>query len=258
MIQVLNDGAQYCCCHLCNASLKVHREDAYDFWVGPSFDRWHLQCPSCGGKTHCDVKKKTRTRINYNLLVDALSYYRQKGYKEIEVPWVVPGYIADLTKPPEGSSHKILTNNGTDHGSFIASAEQGLIDLMLRGCLQENKPYMTVSPCLRLGDTKGPYHFQEFMKLELFSFGYSQSKDHMACARVFMENQLDFLREIRVETYDVSPNQVDLYFRFKGHMVELGSYGRREILYKDKEYTIQYGTGLALPRLSQCIALYEG
>src|SRR6056300_1335646 len=99
--------------------------------------------------------------IDYELLYSALSYYKNKGYTFLDVPWVVDKKYIDITKPdiPDLAECTININDSTLYP--VASAEQSFLSIW--DTLEEEKPYMAVTPCFR-DEKEDATHFKYFMK----------------------------------------------------------------------------------------------
>lgn len=175
--------------------------------------------------------------INWKLISDSLEYYKTKGYKYIEVPWIVSDEA--VKKTFLGNSVK------SRHGEVVGSAEQSFIQLMLEGKLQYGK-YVAASPCFRDELVYDDIHFPYFFKVELISINPQSSKSDMyECidhAQEFFALNCD-KRDIviLVKTED----GIDLNL----NSIEIGSYGIRN----SQGFEWVYGTGLAEPRFSQAI-----
>lgn len=168
-----------------------------------------------------------RPEIDYGLIAQAINFYKEKGFKYVEVPWVVPKEYNEITF----SGPFPFT---TKYGVLIGSAEQAFIYLATLGKLDQNRPYVSISPCFR-DDEVDATHQKSFLKIELFLLGHSQY--------FLLTSAKEFYHSIGLITETIITDQgSDLYS--KG--VELGSYGERQ--YKNIKWT--YGTGLAEPRTS--------
>jgi len=178
--------------------------------------------------------------INYALLVDALEYYQDQGYKLIDVPWTVPKDALKITTP----SNFDFTNNMYLNKYLVGSAEQSFLYLIRTGQLKEGK-YCAITPCFR-NDDEDEIHQKYFMKVELIHYTrkwwkWSSSMETMIYdARQFFEQ---FVSTTVVETVD---NRDDESYDIETNGIELGSYGIRH--HENIDWI--YGTGLAEPRLS--------
>ena len=189
-----------------------------------------------------------RNRINYQRIQDAIQFYTDLGYEYIETPWIVETSVTNITKPPTGHSHQIISDQ-SHLGSFVASAEQGFIYRMLGGKLKPGHRYVSVSPCYRPFDCDPPYHFETFMKVELFQYGdHANDVTLLVDALSFHETFLDSVFSEKLED-----GTFDIFYGEDKEKVELGSYGIREYKRHGKSYTWAYGTGLAEPRASLCL-----
>lgn len=172
-----------------------------------------------------------RPRINYSLIASAITHYIYHGFDYIEVPWVVDENHARETFKAES---KFVTPAGW----LVGSAEQGFIELMKRGLLDDKKCYVTASPCFR-DETEDKLHSTSFMKVELFSLTDQRPKFIDLAQKLF--SQLGIETHTTIITED-STDLVDNNFN-----IELGSYN----IYRNGNSTRwSCGTGLAEPRFS--------
>ncbi len=193
--------------------------------------------------------------IKYNIIQNAIDFYRSKGYKYIEVPWMVLGRDINITLPTEMESFPALSK------SLVGSGEQSFLSLIMQQNLSMGN-YVCATPCYRPYDEKNDgLHFPQFYKVELISYfkiiaNYDfisiSLRNMLDCAKSFMEitrnESLEIIKTedekrkgcITIESYDIVTKD----------NIELGSYGIR--IGTDKKDDIGYwiyGTGCALPRL---------
>jgi aspartyl/asparaginyl-tRNA synthetase len=189
-------------------------------------------------------------RIDYSLLGEAVEYYTARGFKYIEVPWIVSKEADYATKPDTARAFECILVGKSNHysvGDFVASAEQSFLQMMFDGDLPKGK-YCAVTPCFR-DDEPDEIHLRNFMKLELID---TQDVDiesmwrMMRCARYFFEKYVN----TRIEPI----NEIQFDIVTQGHNIELGSYGlrshTRKVLDAQFKYDWVYGTGIALPRFN--------
>jgi len=178
--------------------------------------------------------------INYTTLAIASDYYKNLGYFNIEVPWIID-VETSLSTSPDGTRGCAY---GLDDGTYlVCSAEQGFIKLMKEGLIHSNVNLYSVSPCFR-NEPLTSTHSKTFIKLELFCFSNHKS--------FCQEKALHFMRDanyllnnkLNIETV-IQKNQ-DGFDICDTEGLELGSYGVRDLYGK----YCSYGTGLALPRAS--------
>lgn len=176
--------------------------------------------------------------IDYPLLARACQFYESRGYKQIEVPWIVEGEVSRMTSPTGTDGVAFILQ---DSRHLVCSAEHGFIDMFLHGGLEIHQKYYSVSPCFR-DEEHDDTHSKWFMKLELF----------VACERRagavlyydgFIKGARTLFREEGVETETI---ETAIGLDLMAGDLEVGSYGLRKI---NNSY-VAYGTGLALPRLS--------
>lgn len=183
--------------------------------------------------------------IDYSLLGKAEKFYTNRGYTFIDVPWYVNAEASLITKPPNAGT--FILNNGMH---LIGSAEQGFIEII--ETLIPHKKYASISPCFRKGDNDDRYHQETFMKLELFSYGEPISEDKFAAGLLSDATDAFYylgIHEDRLYGILTHAHNIDLCVkREHEEMLEIGSYGYRNIIKTTGNYHINYGTGLALPR----------
>lgn len=199
--------------------------------------------------------------IDYNYLETVKKHYVEKGYKYIEVPWVVSHKAISVTVP-----RSISVKNDIQP---VASGEQSFIDLALEKVLPTG-PHCCVTPCFRLQDTQDDgLHFIQFVKLELIDyFAYTEprkySLDRMI-GHVLDYLNLNLITERRVMAIDdgerncKTTHATDIEIQMKsgprtGEYIEFGSYGIR---YHDDVGWWVYGTGVALPRFQYIKEYYR-
>lgn len=185
--------------------------------------------------------------MNYGNLNAALTFYSARGYIYMpDAPWCVGKDAYHATKPP-GAEDIVVEWGDEPHSYLVASGEQSFLQMMISGT--DLKRAICITPCYRVekyNDWKRPY----FMKAELIN-AHDVDVGHLvhmisdACA--FFSQFLD----VRVK--ETGPNMFDIVS--KDGRVELGSYGIRGMMIKDKPYDWIYGTACAEPRLSKAISL---
>lgn len=196
--------------------------------------------------------------IDYDALAYARTLYEEVDFKTIEVPWRVSTEIVNTTRPAGCTTYDI-TNTGK---SLIASGEQGFMSLMNKGMLPPGK-YQTITPCFR----NEPYdatHSKQFMKLELIEvlperLDWNQSEYMARMVQIVRDVMMKIageplpIRTVPVETSDplAITTQYDIEINVGyNHWIELGSYGARRAFFG----AWVFGTGLAEPRFSKCLA----
>lgn len=174
--------------------------------------------------------------IDYQKIADAQKFYKNHGFEEIAVPWVIQEEAYNSTRPEWAESFS------TPIGFLNASGEQSFIELMLAGQIIARN--LCITSCFRL-DRDDALHQKYFVKVELIDTNVSLKnlQDVIGIAEDFYERYVD-IEVIKTDqgehTYDI----VDVK-----NKIELGSYGIRK--FRDFEWI--YGTGLALPRLDTVI-----
>lgn len=179
--------------------------------------------------------------INYNILASSIDHYNNYNFKRIEVPWLVSHLSDDITRPD--SAIPYIVNNTK---RLPASGEQSFINLLLKEQLPPGC-YQTITPCFR-NDEYDMIHTKYFLKNELIITDLQLSAPIfrlLIVAQRFFEKYLGVNTITRVKTKD----GWDLMY----NDIELGSYGYKEYGHL-KWY---YGTGVAEPRLSNTIKIWD-
>jgi seryl-tRNA synthetase len=175
--------------------------------------------------------------IRYDLIAEALDYYKSKGYVEINVPWHVRPEISALTCPSPDRAYPF------EDGVFVGSAEQSMIQMAVDGELVEGGYYVSCSPCFRNEPVLDQLHQKYFMKVELFHFGTDQDPYNK-----IRRDAYNFFRTLTNKTiYWTFENESETDTDFEIDGVEIGSYNYRTGL----GITWTCGTGLALPRFTK-------
>lgn len=183
--------------------------------------------------------------IDYKLASKAIDYYISLGYKYMEVPWVV-GMNAYAVTSPRNAQVSIRKPE-----NFIASGEQGFLELLFQGNKLRGK-YVCCSPCYRPGDDgKSPNHYKQFFKVELGVFRdyYPEAFEYADVVGDVFEFILRICPGSYCEETQDEPRLCESYVShdiFSPDGIELASCGIRYI--REIGYWI-YATGAALPRL---------
>lgn len=178
-----------------------------------------------------------------HLAVDA---WRTRGFRYVDLPWMVPKEFSDATRPAECRDLPTL------FGSFVASGEQSFLQLWAAGQLSGARGYVGWTPCLR-DDKLDELHQHGFMKAEWFApLPDDDGCDWHARLMQLVMSQAEIFRLVAQHSYqplrapvrivELGPEQVDIEL----NGIEIGSYGRRE--FRGQPYL--YGTALALPRFT--------
>lgn len=188
-------------------------------------------------------------------LVAALRFWEARGATVIDLPWIVPSVITDITKPA-GSTDSDIT---TKYGNLVASGEQSFLELVSAGKIKAGLK-VGWTPCFRDESTIDWFHKFYFMKVELFHAGCSDYRD-------LLQGSLDFFKclhekmcihlDAKIPTYfeiiQESETQQDIYL----NGLEIGSYGTRRVLLPNKSepFLYSYGTAIAYPRFLHALGI---
>ena len=168
--------------------------------------------------------------IDCSLLLEAMQYYKKLGYTPLSCPMLVDRDIINITLP-EGKIAR-----GYNGKYYVGSAEQSFYQMIKDGFRPEGK-YMLITPCER-DEVEDDYHFGIFLKVELVSNKVSYQS--------ILEDVLGFYK---LKGYDVKVVREGLGKDILMGDIEVGSFGSRKYLGE----SVSFGTGLALPRISQAI-----
>lgn len=175
------------------------------------------------------------SNISASLLYSAMTFFKSRGYQFITVPMLVDEDIVKLTLP-EGKVAKYHGNK-----CYVGSAEQSIYQLIKDGNDLPAK-VLAITPCQR-DDEQDHLHQEIFLKIELACTDNSITYHDIANdVLAFYNTATD-----KAEIVDFSSFDDTLDINING--IEVGSYGQRE--YNGR--SINFGTGLALPRFIQAI-----
>jgi phosphoribosyl-ATP pyrophosphohydrolase len=186
--------------------------------------------------------------VKYCIISDAERFYETNGFTPCHLPWAVDKQSIDATIPPE------KTPDMLGNMYLVGSAEQAFVQEIREGRLDNNKCYVSTTPCFRQEPVLDKTHFRYFMKTELFCALYRPTTElikkeverFLTIAYRFFSRYLQVSVVTTVEGYGydiVSPSNV-----------ELGSYGYRTA----GDLTWIFGTGVAEPRLSDALPKLAG
>ena len=187
--------------------------------------------------------------INLNVIINAIWWWQSKGFTtDIGAPYLVDPDIMSFTCPPGVIDKRMTHSNGKQ---YVASAEQSFLQMEKDGKIPytENKKYMALTPCYRDEAVLDEFHYNIFLKLELFVY-------HVVC-----EEEVDYALACDLQSFlnlngmqtEIVRTDIGWDVEYKG--LELGSFGYRE---SPEGVLYVYGTGLAEPRTSTALAINEG
>lgn len=177
--------------------------------------------------------------IDSKLLVKAIEYYSSKGFLHLSAPMLVDKDIIELTLPKDKSPRE-HSNTGL---YYVGSAEQSYYQLLKKHpSIYSKNSYMLLTPCER-DEVEDELHLGIFLKLELISceitsYGLASLVYEFLHPYILSKRCTSALVKTD-EGYDIEINNI-----------EVGSFGTRSVFGKD----VTYGTGLALPRISQALS----
>jgi seryl-tRNA synthetase len=174
--------------------------------------------------------------IYWPYISQALMFYQEKGYKYIEVPWIVQNVVNMITCPDEDFLMKI---DGT-YSSLVGSAEQGFLALQMNNGLAKGK-YVSCSPCFRNEKNPTEIHRKYFMKVEL----YQTNDTSIDSMYNLIQDAQDFFDTLTTQGIQRVATNEGIDLNLNG--IEIGSYGIKSF----SSHKWIYGTGLALPRFTQ-------
>ena len=183
--------------------------------------------------------------IDYEKIAAATHYYETKGYKEIEVPWIISLDSMLITRP------KGARLFSTFAGELVASGEQSFLEI--RDQLKPGK-YQCVTPCFRDEQIHDGLHHQYFIKNELIWVLEPWKPGHTVYNDILdmiIKDARDFFNAYGNTVVIDSPlNNAEGNQDIEINGIEVGSYGYRS--YEDFHWI--YGTGCAEPRLTMSLS----
>lgn len=179
--------------------------------------------------------------IDYKILDDSIRFYEFRGFKRVEVPWLVTKPISDITKPSHIPDFTVSEKSKV----LVASAEQSFLYQYNKGFLPKGQ-FQATTPCFR-EDQFDSFHSKYFIKNELIktdNVDLDSLHNVIEIAFEFFKSKLGH----GVSIISTGNNTYDILF----DKVELGSYGIRSCEFLEWIY----GTGVAEPRFSKVIEKY--
>ncbi len=176
------------------------------------------------------------SNINATLIYSAMKFFKDKGYRFITVPMLVDEDIVRLTLP-KGRNPKFHNDK-----CYVGSAEQSIYQMIKDGKDLPPK-ILAITPCQREEEVLDELHQEIFLKIEL------ACTDNTMTYRGIANDVIDFYDTLTEHAVMVNFEDFDDTCDIEVNGIEVGSYGRRE--YKGR--TINFGTGLALPRFTDAI-----
>lgn len=193
--------------------------------------------------------------IDYGVIHDSLAYYEARGYKRVELPWLVTDEISQITRPHFADTYWVTRDHNNSRKVFVASAEQAFLYQIIKGTLPVSGKFQSVTPCMR-SEGQDLLHRKYFIKNELIWYG--STKDFNAHKAAWEKNLQTMIRDanmffrlkvadvklLNTRRMDVETHAYNYDIEYAG--IELGSYGIRTF----ENVTWIYGTGVAEPRFS--------
>lgn len=175
--------------------------------------------------------------MDLNLINIANTFYKSKGFKYIDTPWLVDIEAYDSTTPESVSRFNVKDKY------LVASGEQSFIDMMSKKQLPNGR-YCTTTPCFR-DDIEDNLHKRYFLKTELIDTLNVSKSSLSDIIEICVEFFTKFTDVSVIQTGNESYDIIDLDTK-----IELGSYGIRSV----NNLKWVYATGLAEPRLSYVLS----
>lgn len=180
--------------------------------------------------------------VNYRRLIESIDYYNDKGYKRINLSWIVNEKYANLTYKDD---NKFIIKDGR---ALLGSAEQAFLREVLENNLEGK--FQCLTPCFR-NDKEDNLHFEYFMKNELFIYNEKYNfRDYESILEKMIKNAYNFFEEqsyISTLKLIKTPESLISYDILLKD-IEVGSYLMREVEFEGKKIMYVCGTGLAEPR----------
>lgn len=170
--------------------------------------------------------------VNWTLIGLAMGFYRNKGFKPIDLPWAVKRAVGSVTCPDQSRMYPF------EDKVLVGSAEQAFMEAQFAGDLAPGR-YVACTPCFRNEPVLDELHLKHFMKVELYSTTAEDGLD-----LDFAKLAQTFLAQFAYIDAEIVPTDEGFDLMVAG--VEVGSYSSRQ--FAGQSWTC--GTGLAEPRLS--------
>jgi len=181
--------------------------------------------------------------VNFQIISNAISFYTNKGYKNVNTDWMVPIDIVSMTKPDSVDVEKDEIKCPISNKFLVASAEQGFIKQLSDKTLKPGK-YQSTTPCFRNNEIEDKYHQLYFIKTELIiTDNITQENLEIIIQDAFEFFSTFFDKDLKIIKTEDARSEASYDIEYKG--IELGSYGIRRI--NGLEWI--YGTGCAEQRL---------
>ena len=171
--------------------------------------------------------------IDANLLMNAMNFYSNLGYKPCKCPTLVDEDIISHTLP---ENRKPLHH--IDGKFYVGSAEQSFLQKIKEGEMLYDK-MMFITPCQRDEDVLDESHLEVFLKVELINL----------VSPVLMDVE-SFYKSIG---YDISIVKTSCGYDIELNNVEIGSFGSNSYL----GVNYFYGTGIAFPRIEYAMEVRD-
>jgi seryl-tRNA synthetase len=177
--------------------------------------------------------------INWQLISEAVEFYKSHGFEYIETPWIVPTDVMQITCPDFDKMREL--NNG--YSGMVGSAEQGFLSLAMKDQLPKVN-YVSAGPCFRI-ENYDELHQSQFFKVELF-VRCDTDRSAFIAAKELRNRAHKFMNYVPDVVYTDEGSDLEI------NGIEVGSYGAR---YHENVGWWAYGTGLAEPRYTQALSV---
>jgi len=178
-------------------------------------------------------------KIDWHILAKTIDYYQNWGYTRIEVPWIVPTEIKNITYAGKCFDEPVSGY------SLVGSAEQSFLYLDSLGKLSNGK-YIACTPCFRMLDNDTT-HDQYFMKVELYVVHDNITGHDL---NTMIKQAKDYFNSnIGEAAVDIVSTNAGYDIDLNG--IEIGSYGIGN--HNGRKWV--YGTAIAEPRFSYAKSL---
>lgn len=180
--------------------------------------------------------------IDVNIITELLCELTKYSHGT-PVPYTVDPDILCLTLPP---GRRALYHNKK---CYVGSAEQSFLQ-MIKDQSKNFIPgeiYHAITPCHRDEDYLDETHFNIFLKVELFCLGDDSFINHLLSLSGLLYGLVIDHDKLAVQH---TSEGKDLVYHDGEFILELGSYGYREVTINGELIQYCYGTAFAEPRLS--------
>jgi hypothetical protein len=184
-------------------------------------------------------------RINYNRIAQAQSFYKGRGYQNVEAPWLVTPQAVRATLPLG------KTMMETVRGVLVNSGEQAFIQLMMNGHMEAGIFQTTTSCYQDTTDHQSPYYFgvdeTSPWSHQIALISYKPDDVRVAYQQMVNDVMACFFEISDAEAFNAQQNDDGVDLHLNGIIV--ATFGVRKM----NDHVWVYGSGLIEPRFTTAL-----